>query len=165
MVEMNRSDKLNIELFDLMDFYPKLPITKLDISQFLTHGIMVKEKEFKQRVNDYDFSVFRGKAVSIYCLEDAIIPSWVYLVLSEKLLSNAAYFDWKDQSTVLVDLWIRNLENCDFKQFSGKKIVVPGNPQIPPSLYLNVSKLLSPHVQSLLYGDPSLPKVIFKRKD
>lgn len=154
----------HFESFDLMGFYPKVPLVELDISSFFFEGILVKEKEFKESLAGFDFRSFQGKAVAVVCHEDTIVPSWVFMMLSEKLLANAAFFDWKDKFALKVHLWIKNLQEVDFSVFRDKKVVVPGNPQIPEALYMEASKLLLPHVQSLMYGDISLPKVIYKRK-
>lgn len=149
---------------DLMDFYPSIKVVELDVSTFFYNGLIVKEKEFKESLAKWDPSIFKQQAVALVCKADTIIPTWVYMMLSEKLHANAAYFDWKDKTSLTIDLWKLNIQEMDYSTYYQKKVVVNANPAIPPAIYLVASNCLAPIVQSLMLGDIGLPKVIFKRK-
>lgn len=149
---------------DLLDFFPSLKVIELDVSSLFYLGLIVKEKEFKKALAKLDPTSFKQQAVALVCSADTIIPTWVYMMLSEKLHTNAAYFDWKGKSDIELDLWKQNLQRFDFETYRNKKVVIKANPNIPPSIYIEAGRLLSPIVQSLMMGDIGLPKVIFKRK-
>ncbi|WP_268036101.1 DUF2480 family protein [Algoriphagus sp. PAP.12] len=149
---------------DLLDFFPSLKVIELDVSSLFYLGLIAKEKEFKEELAKLDPTSFKQQAVALICSADTIIPTWVYMMLSEKLHTNAAYFDWKEKFQIELDLWKQNLQQHDFECYRNQKVVVKANPNIPASIYIEAGRLLSPVVQSLMMGDIGLPKVIFKRK-
>lgn len=42
-------------------FYDSTPIAELDIKQFLHMEMLLKEKDFRQHLKDFDWSQFEGK--------------------------------------------------------------------------------------------------------
>ncbi len=161
-VFVNKVEASGIVAFDLIDFRPKMEIIGLDIRHLLFMEMIIKEKEFRSAIDQIDFSSFANKAVAVHCSVDAIIPSWVYMVLADRLQSNAAYFDFKDIPSLELDLWKSNVLDAELLPFENKKVVVRARPEIPPALYMLATKRLKPLVKALMYGEIGMPKVIFK---
>jgi hypothetical protein len=159
---VNKVTASGIIAFDLIDFRPGVEITVLDIKDLLFMEMIIKEKEFRLAVDQMDFTSFKDKAVAVYCSVDAIIPSWVYMVLAGKLHNNAACFDYKDVSSLELDLWKSKVLDADLTAYKDKKVVVRARPEIPPALYMTATDLLKPVVKTLMYGELGMPKVIFK---
>lgn len=159
---INKVEASGIIAFDLIDFKPAIEIVEFDIKDYLYMEMIVKEKEFRASVSQIDFTSFKDKAVAIICSVDAIIPPWVYMVLAEKLHNNAAYFDFKDTTSVEVDLWKKNLADADLSSFADHKVVVRARPDMPPGVYMLATDRLKPLVKALMYGEIGMPKVIFK---
>lgn len=159
---VNKVEASGIVAFDLIDFRPTTEIAGLDIKDFLFMEMIVKEKEFRSAIDQIDFSSFVNKAVAVHCSVDAIIPSWVYMVLADRLHGNAASFDFKDIPSLELDLWKCNVLDAELSSFENKKVVVRARPEIPPALYMLATDLLKPLVKALMYGEIGMPKVIFK---
>jgi len=160
---INKVENTGILALDLIDFKTNLAIESFDIKVLLYQEAIVKEKEFREALAAVDWSVFANKAVAISCSVDAIIPPWVYMALAEKLQSSAAYHDFKDAETLEIDLWTRKLRSLDLSHFQNQKVVIRARPNIPASVYMVATGRLAPIVQTLMYGEVGMPKVIFKR--
>ena len=159
---VNKVEASGIIAFDLIDFRPTVEIVGFDLKDLLYMEVMVKEKEFRTAVMAIDFTAFKDKAVAVHCSADAIIPSWVYMVLAEKFHGNAAYFDFKDIPSLELDLWKSGIAAAELSEFENKKVVVRARPEIPPALYMLATNLLKPIVKALMYGEIGMPKLIFK---
>ncbi|MCE7039126.1 DUF2480 family protein [Dyadobacter sp. CY312] len=159
---INKVEASGIVALDLIDFKPSMEIAEFDIKDHLFMGVIVKEKHFRESVSGIDFTSFNGKAVAVFCSVDAIVPPWVYMLLAEKLHSNAACFDFKYPSSLELDLWKANLMNADLSVYKGKKTVIRARPDMPAALYMIATNRLKPLVKALMYGEVGMPKVIFK---
>ena len=159
---VNKVEASGIIAFDLIDYRPEIEIVGFDLKQLLFMEMIIKEKEFRTALAEIDFSQYKDKAVALYCSVDAIIPSWVYMVLANKLHEYARYVDFKDETALELDLWRSGVAAADLTSFKGEKVVVRARPQIPPTLYILATDLLKPLVKVLMYGEIGMPKVIFK---
>ena len=45
------------------------------------------EKDFREKVESYNWSIFKDKQVAIQCSNNAIIPDWAYMLVASKLKS------------------------------------------------------------------------------
>ena len=52
---VNKVAKSGLINIDLSDFGPKETIIELDIKQFLLNGFILKEKDFRKGLSDFDF--------------------------------------------------------------------------------------------------------------
>ncbi len=60
-----------------------------DIKDNLFHGLMLREKDFREFIKNHDWSQYDGKNVAIICSADAIVPTWAYMLLASKLQGHA----------------------------------------------------------------------------
>ena len=72
---------------DLSDYCPQQNISVFDITEFLFEGAVLKEREFRRSLREFDFSFFSRKIVALQCSSDAIIPMWSYMLITS-LLNN-----------------------------------------------------------------------------
>lgn len=163
---INKVEASGIIALDLIDFKPTMEIVEFDIKSLLFMEMIVKEKEFRASLFNIDLSQYKGKAVALICSVDAIIPSWIYMVLADVFHGNAIYFDFKDKVGVELDLWKKNLVETNLlMSYKHKKVVVRARPDIPPALYITATELLKPLVKTLMYGEIGMPKVIYKKQE
>jgi len=52
----NRVANSNLITVDLEDFYPKGKRLEVDISMFLFQGLLLKEREFRAKINKHDWN-------------------------------------------------------------------------------------------------------------
>ena len=84
---INRVANSALITIDLTDYAPKETIAILDIKDFLFEGIILKEKEFRNTLKEFDFSVYTDKIVALYCSSDAIVPMWAFMLLTSYLIT------------------------------------------------------------------------------
>ena len=159
---INKVENSGIVALDLIDFKPGLEIVAFDIKDHLYMELIVKEKEFKQSVAGLDLTVYKNKAVAVFCMVDTIIPTWVFMYLADKLYTSAAFVDFKSVSELQTDLWKLNLSSADLSHFKAQKVVVRARPGIPPALFILATNLLKSLAKTIMYGEIGMPKVISK---
>jgi hypothetical protein len=64
-------------------------------------------------------------------------------------------------------LFLKNLKKIDVKDFEGKRVVIKGcgEKEIPPSVYAEITKLLMPVAQSIMYGEPCSTVPVYKKRN
>lgn len=162
---INKVKASGILTVDLADFEPKETTFFLDIKAFLYEGGIIKEKEFKEALKSYPWENLRGKSVAVGCTEEAIIPSWVYMLLTLQLDGLASHITFSSEEALKQKLWQEAIRLTDFSELSDKKVVVRANGKIPPLMYITITEKLSPLVKTLLFGEAGMPKVIFKNNN
>jgi len=138
-----------------------------DIKDNLFHGLMLREKDFREFVKTHDWESYKGKNVAIICSADAIVPTWAYILLANKLKPYANEVVFGSLETLETVLFSKALAKIDLKAFEGERVVVKGCADIdlPVSAYVEITNLLSPVVKSIMYGEPCSTVPIYKRKD
>ncbi len=69
---------------DLQKFHDDTPIEELDIKQFLFQDLMLKEKDFREQIKEFDWSQYGGKYLTVYCSTEAIIAPWAWMLITTK---------------------------------------------------------------------------------
>jgi hypothetical protein len=150
---------------DLEDFYHPGERVLYDLKNNLFQGLILREKEFRAFLKEHDWSTYQDKNVAITCSEDAIVPTWAYMLLSLHLTPYAHLVVFGDQETLEDKLFFDALSRIDLEQFRDKRVVVKGCSKhpVPLSAYVETSRLLMPVVQSLMFGEPCSTVPLFKR--
>src|SRR5436190_24090317 len=95
---MNRVANSNLITFDLEEYYHKGERVVYDIKQNLFQGLILKEKDFRDFIKSNDWSIYVGKNVAITCSNDAIVPTWAYMLLATKIEPHAHLLIFGDLS-------------------------------------------------------------------
>ena len=69
---VNKVANRALEVFDLEEFYPKENRSEIDISQWLLEGFLLKEKEFRAQLNQYNWAQYQGQNVAVFCSTDPL---------------------------------------------------------------------------------------------
>ena len=152
----NKISEAGLITIDLLDFMPKEKKSSIDLKDWLTDGLIIKEVDFKKKLNTFDFSSFEGANVHIYCSEDVIIPIWAFLLLQAKLDSIAKYVFFGDEKQLNLILFKKCVnKNFNALHFKGKRVFIKGcgDPSLPLGAFSIVSDKLIPVVKSLFYGE------------
>lgn len=152
---------------NLEDYLDKAERVLYDIKDNLFQGLILKEQDFRAFVKEHDWSQYQGKNVAITCSADAIVPTWAYMLLANKMKPFANEVVFGNLDTLDTLLFSKALSKIDVNEFAGQRIVVKGcaNPAIPVSAYVEVTNLLTPVAKSIMYGEPCSTVPIYKRKD
>ena len=151
---------------DLTDYAPKETIVILDIKNFLFKGIILKEKDFRNTLKEFDFSVYADKIVALYCSSDAIVPMWAFMLLTSYLNNSASKIHFGTKEEVFQKIFSDNIDAIDATEFENKKVIVKGCGQVPltETLYIAITKKLQNTVSSLMFGEACSAVPVFKKK-
>ena len=162
----NRVAESGIITLDLETFYPKEEIVELDIKDFLFMDMLLKEKEFREKLEQIDWTFYKDKIVAVFCSTDAIIPMWAYMLVSTKLSPCAKEVFLGNKKEALEKAVEKNIQQTNIDQFKDKRVVVKGcgDIEISPSAYLSISNKIIPVVKSLMYGEPCSTVPVYKKR-
>lgn len=163
---VNRVAKSPLITFNLEDLYEKGERIVYDIKDNLFQGLILKEKDFRAFVKAHDWTQYQDKNVAIICSVDAIVPTWAYMLLASQLEPYANYFVFGNLDILEIALFQRKLSEINTQIYEGKKIVIKGcgDLPIPTFAYTELTRLLKPLAQTIMYGEPCSTVPIYKKK-
>ena len=163
---VNRVANSGLVNFDLEAYYPKGQRQLIDLKDWLFEGLILKEKDFRQAIKDYDWAQHQDNYIAIDCSADAIVPVWSYMLISNAI-SPYAKKVVKGNLENLESLIFHELINTlDTEPFVNQRVIVKGcsNLPIPESAYVAITNKLSPVVKSIMYGEACSSVPIYKKK-
>lgn len=163
---VNKVAESGLVTIDLEKYYPKDDMLVFDLKDHLFMGMILKEKEFREGLKNYDWEIFRNKYVAITCSADAIIPVWAYMLVTSYLQPVAKDVMTGNEKELHKAIFLKKLSSIDTKELTGKKIVIKGCGDIPIDdfAYAEITKLLVPVAKSIMYGEPCSTVPVFKKK-
>lgn len=137
-----------------------------DIKDNLFMGMILKEKDFRAFLKEHDWQQYSEKNVAITCSEDAIVPTWAYMLLTLHLEPYANMVVFGSLEDLEKKLYDEALKDLDVSQYQDARVVVKGcsDNSIPTYVYSEVSRLLKPIVKSLMFGEPCSTVPLYKQK-
>lgn len=150
---------------DLAQLVKTESIDVLDISPFLYKGLVLREKEFRQSLAQFNFAPFNQKYVLITCTADALIPHWAYMLVASKVKNHCKDFVIGKEADIN-QLVIRKTLQAQIDTYQGQRIVVKGchNEEIPLASYADVISILQPVAKSIFFGEPCSTVPIYKKQ-
>ncbi len=162
---INRVAKSPLITLDLEDYYSKHERVLYDIKDNLFMGLILKEKDFRDFLKTHDWSQYSNKNVAITCSEDAIVPTWAYMLLATYLAPHAATIVFGSLQELESKLFFDAIKTIDPEQFRDKKVVIKGCSKlpVPTAAYVEITNRLQPVVQSLMFGEPCSTVPVYKK--
>ena len=163
---INRVNQSGLTQIDLEDLRIPGERVFIDIKDQLFQGIALREKDFREYIASHDWSMYTGKHVAVGCSEDAIIPTWAYMLMATKLSGIAKEIVFGDLQALEAVLWRKSLECISVDQYRDEKMVIKGCGDLPvtAAAYTEITRLLTPVVKSIMYGEPCSSVPVFKKK-
>lgn len=163
---VNRVANSGIITFNLEDYYQQGERVTYDIAQNLFQGLILREKDFRQFLKEKDWMEYDSKNVALHCSADAIVPTWAYMLLADKLFGIANKVVFGDLVYLENILITEAISKVEWESFEGKRVVVKGcgDLDIPESAYVEVMHKLRPYAKSIMYGEPCSTVPLYKRK-
>lgn len=139
-------------------------IMAFDLKPFLFEELILKEKDFREKLKQHDWEKFRDKEVAIYCSADAIVPSWAYMLVASALhpFARTVINGTVDQLKEI--LFRKAVDELPLEEYRDKRIVIKGCSDTPLSVYSDLIMKLQPVVISIMYGEPCSTVPVFKKK-
>lgn len=162
---INRVAGSKLITFDLEDFYLKGDRVVFDIKEWLLEGLVLREKVFREKAAEYNWSVYKDSYVALTCSTDAIIPAWAYMLLSTYLQPYAKKVVVGDLNTLETTLYTEILQDIDVSHLIDKPVIIKGcsNKPVPENAYMLLIAKLQPIVKSLMYGEACSSVPLYKK--
>ena len=162
---VNRVANSVLEVFDLEDYYPEGERVSIDITQWLWQGLVLKEKEFRDALKNYDWQQYQNKYVALYCSEDAIVPAWAYMLITSYLQPYAKKVMQGELHDLDVLLYNDILNGLDYSSYEGKPVIIKGcsRKPVPEEAYMLAMQKLMPVAKSIMFGEACSSVPLYKR--
>lgn len=149
----------------LEEFFPDIEIVEFDLKTYLFMEMVLKEKDFRAALKEHDWSQYQGKALLVYCSTDAIIPMWAYMLVAAYATPYVKELFQGSKTQYYQAAFRQVLSELDMEAYRGKRIVIKGcgDKEVPASAYLELTMLLQPLAQSIMYGEPCSTVPIYKK--
>ncbi|GAB3324076.1 DUF2480 family protein [Larkinella ripae] len=162
---VNRVAKSGLVSLDLEDYYHPGERLVYDLKDNLFMGLILKEKDFREFLKSHDWSQYAGKNVAVICSEDAIVPTWAYMLLTIHLEPHASTVVFGSLPDLEEKLYFDAIARINIEDFRDSRVVVKGcsNVPVPTAAYVEITRRLRPVVQSILFGEPCSTVPLYKR--
>ena len=148
------------------DYFPKEEIALFDIKDFLFMEMILKEKDFREQLKNFDWEQFRGKNAGIICSVDAIIPQWAYMLITTYLFPVANFIAVGDEDEVKKRMLLKKINDLNPEDYNDARVVIKGcgDLKITDYAYAEITRVLLPVAKSIMYGEPCSTVPVFKKK-
>jgi hypothetical protein len=162
---VNRVVKSGLLSLDLEDYYHAGERVIYDLKDNLFMGLILKEKDFREFIKAHDWSQYSDKNVAITCTEDAIVPTWAFMLLAIQLEPYAHMVVFGSLADLETKLYEEALSKINFQEYAGTRVVVKGcsKVSVPTSAYVEVTRRLRPYAQSIMFGEPCSTVPLYKK--
>lgn len=152
----NKVAKSGLITLDIESFIPVEEVVELDISTFLFHGLLLKEKEYREHLEKVDWKQFEGKILAVHCSTDAILAPWAYMLVVQHAKHFALRVLKGSKNEVQKIVLYEVLNQHDWSNYQDKRVLLKGcgDKGLSDEFYAYVSdKLIEQGVSRLMYGE------------
>jgi len=162
---INKVAESGLVTIDLALYYPQEEIMVFDLKDHLYMGLILKEKEFREALKNYNWDSYKNKFVAVTCSTDAIIPPWAYMLVASYLQPLARDVMVGNAEEVNKTIFLDNIKKIDVRDFADQRVVIKGCGEIPIGefAYMEITKLLRPVAKTIMYGEPCSTVPIYKK--
>jgi hypothetical protein len=162
---LNRVASSPIVSLNMEEFYPQEERMVFDLKSFLFQELILREKEFRQSLKEFDWAVYTNKWVAVMCTADAIVPTWAYMLVCTYLEGKAkgyAVGDLEVLEQYVVEVTLSGIKVSDFRD---RPVVIKGCSKFPIPLfaYGRLISLLQKEAKSVMFGEPCSTVPLFKK--
>ena len=162
---VNKVAQSGIITIDLEEFYPEGKRVLFDIKPLLFQELILKEKDFRDYIKNHDWNQYKDCYVAVTCSNDAIVPTWAFMLLTLSLKPFAKKVVFGNLETLETVLFEEIIEKLDQSKYKDARIVIKGcgNKPVPISAYVALTEKVKPVAKSIMYGEPCSTVPLYKQ--
>lgn len=163
---INRVANSKLVTINLEDYYPEGKRVLFDIKDWLFEGFVLREKDFREQIKQFDWSQYKDNYVALTCSSDAIIPAWAFILISINLEPFTKKTVIGNLDLLETSIYQDVLKILDVSEFANKPIIIKGcsKKPVPQNAYIMLATKLKPVAQSIMYGEACSAVPLFKNK-
>ena len=161
---INKVAESGLVQVDLEDMYVPGERFLFDLKPWLFQELILKEKDFRERLKNHDWQQYKDKLIAISCTADAIVPTWAYMLVATKLEPLVKKIVFGDLKKLEEELFHDAISKLNPENYRGQRVVIKGcsKVDVPVSAYVEITSRLKPVVKSILYGEPCSTVPVYK---
>lgn len=163
---VNKVADSGIITLNLESFLPKEEtLAAFDMKDYLFMELILKEKDYREKLKELDTSIYENKNVALFCSADAVIPMWAYMLATSVLQPVAKQIFFADMATMKTNLLLQEIEKIDATKYENERVVIKGCGEIPipDAAYVAITAKLRSTAKSIMYGEPCSTVPVFKK--
>ncbi|NNF04639.1 MAG: DUF2480 family protein [Rhodothermales bacterium] len=162
---VNKVAESPIKVVNLEEILGDVRVETFDIADHLENGFILREKAFRKAVSEQDWSHLKGAHLAVTCSTDAIIPTWVYMLIASEAGDVAESVRTGTEDTVKDAVCAEILRSTDWSQFEDLIVVLKGcgGRSVPPAAYAEATLGLKKVAQKVMYGEPCSSVHVWRR--
>ncbi len=163
---VNKVANSGLVTIKLEDFLPDVHYVEFDLKPFLFRELILKEKDFRAEMKNYDWAKLKGKTLLIFCSADAIIPKWAYMLITQYAFPFVDDIFFGTRGQYEEDKIRQNIQQHDWSMYQDRMMILKGcsgEDEIPASAYVEATQALLPFAKSIMYGEPCSTVPVYKR--
>ncbi|MBI1317171.1 DUF2480 family protein [bacterium] len=165
----NRVDESGLMTLDLERLIERPTILEVDLADFMEDRVLLREKPFRAQLAQWvpEFPSGQGvRLAALFCSEEAIVPLWSWMLLTERLHALGCRAMMGTAPEVRQRWVLESVQNLDTTPYHGARLMVKGcSDSIPAAAYVALTDKLLPVVQNLAFGEPCSSVPVFKRRE
>lgn len=163
---VNKIKQSKLETVDLEKFAAGVNVYELDLKSFLFQEMILKEKEYREKMEDHDWTQYEDGFLTVYCSTDAIIPKWAYMLVVQHAQVHAKDVLFGTKQEALSQIFRQKLDQTDWTKYEDQFVLLKGcsKMDVPADVYMYATKKLMPHVKKLMYGEACSNVPIYRKK-
>ncbi|MGN6164061.1 MAG: DUF2480 family protein, partial [Flavisolibacter sp.] len=118
---LNKVANSGIITLDLEKYLPTDGMATFDLKNHLFMGLILKEKDFREALKNFDWTTYQNKNVAIVCSVDAIIPVWAYMLVTTYLQPVAKDIFAGSEAEMHKHLFLKNLSSINANEFTDRR--------------------------------------------
>jgi len=163
---INKIAESGLITLDLADLVREEQTATFDLADFLYEGLILREKEFRAKLTETDWSTYTGKWVAVYCSTDAIVQKWAWMVIAKTLFPFTDRIVFCRPEELPTHILTEKIAALDASPYADQRLIIKGCGEkfVTERAYLDITRKLMPVVKTLMYGEPCSTVPVFKRK-
>ena len=162
---VNRIKNSGLISLELASYKPSLKVQVIDIADVLWQRLVLKEKDFRTWIKDHDWSQYKDNGVYVHCSEDAIVPTWAFMLIGSKLEEQSCDFVIGSAIDLEKMLIQKKIQSDDIEKYVDGRVIIKGCSDLaePEFAMVELVKFIQPVAKSIMYGEPCSTVPIFKK--
>ena len=163
---INRVTNSKLATIDLEDFYPEGKRIVFDIKDWLFEGLILREKDFRLKAKDHNWSQYKDDYIALTCSTDAIIPGWAYMLITTYLIPFTKKVIVGNLEILETSIYQDIITDLDVSYYLDKPVIIKGcaNKPVPENAYILLTTKLMLVAKSVMYGEACSSVPLYKRK-
>lgn len=142
-------------------------IVELDLKDFLFQGMILKEKEFREKMDSHNWEMYENGYLTVFCSTDAIIPKWAYMLVVQYANPYVKDLFFGSKTEALSQLFKKKIDEVSWDTYKDKFVLLKGcsKVDIPADTYMYATQKLLPHVKKLMYGEACSNVPVYRKQN